>query len=74
LFTRDVIGGELSQSFEDESGEFIVLANADAQFSLWPAFRDPPVGWAVAGPRGTRQACVGWIEERWVQTARKAIR
>jgi MbtH protein len=57
------IGGDLSNPFEDESGDFIVLMNAEEQFSLWPAFRDPPAGWVVVRPAAKRQTCVDWIEE-----------
>jgi MbtH protein len=71
---RDVTGDDLSNPFEDESDEFIVLANAEEQFSLWPAFRAPPAGWTVAWPGGTLQACVDWIEERLANAAHKAVR
>lgn len=45
--------------------EFCVLVNAEGQHSLWPAFREPPPGWSLIGPRGARQSCLQWIEAHW---------
>lgn len=50
----------------EEQEEFCVLVNAEGQHSLWPAFREPPLGWTATGPRGARQACLEWIEAHWV--------
>jgi hypothetical protein len=30
--------------FDDEEGNFLVLINAEEQFSLWPSFIDIPAG------------------------------
>lgn len=48
-----------------ETGEFLVLVNDEGQYSLWPAFREPPVGWRRAAVSGVRQACLDWIEANW---------
>lgn len=55
----------MTNPFEDENGEYLVLVNHEGQYSLWPAFLDVPAGWTVTGPRGKRSACLTWIDEHW---------
>ncbi|ALJ38391.1 MbtH family protein (plasmid) [Azospirillum brasilense] len=51
--------------FDDERHDFLALANAAGQFSLWPCFAAVPEGWtAVFGPAG-RAACLDHIEAAW---------
>jgi len=49
----------------DTQDDFCVLVNSAGQHSLWPAFREPPGGWTLTGPRGVRQVCLQWIEAHW---------
>jgi MbtH protein len=55
----------MGNPFDSDAGEFLVLVNAEGQHSLWPSFRTPPSGWNVAEIRGSRLACLAWIEEHW---------
>jgi MbtH protein len=52
----------MANPFEDENGEYTVLANAQMQYSLWPGFLEVPVGWAAIGTRGKRRNCLDWID------------
>ena len=55
----------MTNPFDDENGEFIVLVNDEGQYSLWPTFRDVPDGWSAVGPRGARALCLEYIESNW---------
>jgi uncharacterized protein YbdZ (MbtH family) len=55
----------MTNPFDDENGEFIVLVNDEGQYSLWPTFRDVPDGWSTVGPRGARALCLEYIESNW---------
>ena len=55
----------MTNPFDDEEGEFLVLVNDEGQHSLWPVQFDIPEGWNQTGPRGTRQACLQWVDEIW---------
>jgi MbtH protein len=55
----------MSNPFENENGDYLVLVNDEGQYSLWPAFLDVPFGWKTTGPHGTRSACIGWIDKNW---------
>jgi MbtH protein len=55
----------MTNPFDDENSEFIVLVNEELQYSLWPTFREVPAGWTAVGPRGSRKECLDYIEEHW---------
>lgn len=55
----------MTNPFDDENGEFLVLVNAENQYSLWPAHLEIPAGWTVTGPRGKLQICVDWVDRNW---------
>jgi MbtH protein len=55
----------MTNPFEDEEAEYLVLVNEEGQYSLWPAVLDIPLGWTATGPRGLRKVCLAWIDENW---------
>lgn len=59
---------------EDENGEYVVVANKEEQYSIWPTWREVPNGWIVAGPKGKRKDCLGWIGENWTDMRPKSLR
>lgn len=64
----------MTNPFENEDGEYLVLVNHEEQYSLWPAFRDIPAGWTAVGPRGKRKECLDWIEATWTDMRPKSLR
>jgi len=63
----------MTNPFEDEDGEYLVLVNDEGQYSLWPAFITVPAGWTTVGPRGARAACLTYIEEVWTDMRPKSL-
>lgn len=55
----------MSNPFDDDSAEFLVLVNKENQHSLWPAAIEVPAGWTVAHERDSRQACLDYVEQHW---------
>ena len=55
----------MSNPFDDEEGEFLILVNDEGQHSLWPVQFDIPEGWGQTGPCGARQACLEWVDGNW---------
>jgi MbtH protein len=51
--------------FDDEDGRFLVLTNAEEQYSLWPAGKPVPGGWSVAHPEDSRRASLDFVERNW---------
>ena len=63
----------MSNFFEDENGEYLVLVNAEGQYSLWRTFKAIPAGWTAVGPRGRRTECLAYIEENWTDMRPKSL-
>ena len=63
----------MANPFDNTDGDFLVLVNAERQYSLWPSFKAVPAGWSVTGPRGARQECLAWIEENWTDMRPKSL-
>jgi MbtH protein len=55
----------MSNPFDDDTAEFLVLVNDENQHSLWPAAIEVPAGWTVAHERDSRQACLAYVEQHW---------
>ncbi|MGI5201981.1 MbtH family protein [Spirillospora sp. CA-108201] len=51
--------------FDDPEGTFLVLANAEGQHSLWPAFADVPDGWTIVHGPESRSDCIGYVTDNW---------
>jgi uncharacterized protein YbdZ (MbtH family) len=64
----------MTNPFEDENAEYLVLINDEQQYSLWPAFRDIPAGWRATGPKGKRRECLDWIDKNWTDMRPKSLR
>ena len=60
--------------YTDDDRRYVVVRNEEEQFSLWPADREPPAGWAVAGPTGTRPECLAHIRTVWTDLLPKSLR
>ena len=63
----------MSQFFEDEDGEYLVLINDEGQYSLWRTFKAVPPGWTAVGPRGARKDCLAYIETHWTDMRPKSL-
>ncbi len=60
--------------FEDDNGRFVVLVNDDEQHSIWPTFAEVPEGWTVAFGEHSRQDCLQYVEDTWVDMRPRSLR
>lgn len=63
----------MANPFEVDNAEYLVLVNAENQYSLWPGFREIPGGWNAVGPTGAKQVCLDWIEVHWLDMRPKSL-
>ncbi|HEX8619806.1 MAG TPA: MbtH family protein [Thermoanaerobaculia bacterium] len=63
----------MTDPFENENAEYLVLVNDENQYSLWPAFKEIPAGWAATGPKGNRKVCLDWIEANWTDLRPRSL-
>ena len=61
------------QELQDQALQAVVV-NAEGQYSLWPADREPPKGWEPAGKSGTKAECLAYIEEVWTDMRPRSLR
>jgi MbtH protein len=63
----------MTNPFDDNDGVFLVLVNADGQYSLWPQFAAVPAGWnSVLGP-DSRARCLKYIQENWTDMRPRSL-
>ncbi|MCM3259262.1 MbtH family protein [Paenibacillus lautus] len=63
----------MTNPFEQADGKFLVLMNHEGQYSLWPAFAAIPAGWNQVLGLGTREECVAYINENWVDLRPRSL-
>jgi MbtH protein len=63
----------MSNPFENEDGEYLVLVNDEGQHSLWPGFADIPAGWTPAHGPDSRSACLDYVERNWTDMRPRSL-
>ncbi|MGW1545226.1 MbtH family protein [Streptomyces sp. NPDC002309] len=63
----------MTNPFEDQDANYLVLKNEEGQFSLWPTFVDVPAGWESVYGEAARQACLDFIENTWTDMRPKSL-
>lgn len=53
---------------------YFVVENGEAQFSIWPSYRDVPPGWVVRGDAAPKDQCLEFIREHWVDMRPRSLR
>jgi MbtH protein len=59
---------------EDDRTVYRVVRNQEEQYSIWRADRENPLGWQDAGPRGTKEECLAYIERVWTDMRPLSLR
>ncbi|WP_437334475.1 MbtH family protein [Sorangium sp. So ce394] len=51
-----------------------VVVNHEEQYSIWPEYRENPLGWRDAGKTGTKAECLDHIKEAWTDMRPLSLR
>ena len=51
-----------------------VVVNHEEQYSIWPADRQNALGWKDAGRAGTKEECLAYIKEVWIDMRPLSLR
>jgi MbtH protein len=54
--------------------EYLVVVNHEEQYSIWPTFKDIPLGWKDAGVAGSKEDCLAHIEKVWTDIRPLSVR
>ncbi len=58
----------------EEREQYVVVMNHEDQYSIWWTDADTPAGWEVAGPTGSREECLAYIDEVWTDMRPRSLR
>jgi MbtH protein len=58
----------------DDNRSYRVVVNHEEQYSIWTTDRDLPRGWKEAGKQGSKQECLDFIKEVWVDMRPLSLR
>jgi MbtH protein len=53
---------------------YTVLINHEEQYSIWPEFKDVPLGWKAVGKTGPKQDCLDYVKEVWTDMRPLSLR
>jgi MbtH protein len=56
------------------NSEFKVVVNHEEQYSIWPAGRQPPLGWREVGKNGSKEECLAYIKAVWTDMRPLSLR
>ena len=59
---------------QEDTTPYKVVVNHEEQYSIWPAYRDNPLGWRDAGKAGTKTECLDYIAEVWTDMRPLSLR
>jgi MbtH protein len=59
---------------EDDNSNYVVLRNAEEQYSLWSDSLKVPDGWQVVAGPAPRAECLARIEELWTDMRPLSLR
>lgn len=51
-----------------------VVVNHEEQYSIWPEYRENPLGWRDAGKVGSKAECLDHIEKVWTDMRPLSLR
>lgn len=55
----------MTNPFEDDGSQYLVLVNDENQHSLWPAWIEVPAGWSAVHGEDSWQGCLDYVEANW---------
>ena len=75
---KSILKGELKMSWNDFDKEdttiYKVVVNHEEQFSIWPEYKENPLGWKDAGMVGTRVETLAYIKDVWTDMRPLSLR
>lgn len=64
----------MTNPFDDEQNDFLVLVNDEQQHCVWPSFAEVPAGWNVALAAAPRAEALAYITSNWTDLRPRSLR
>jgi len=71
--SKESIMGLQDQDREDTT-IYKVVVNHEEQYSIWPEYKEIPLGWNDVGKGGLKQECLAYIKEVWTDMRPLSLR
>lgn len=63
----------MTNPFEDETADYIVLINDEAQHSIWPVSVNVPDGWEKAFGPSRKPECLAYVDKNWTDMRPRSL-
>jgi MbtH protein len=64
----------MNREEQEDTTIYSVVVNHEEQYSIWPAHREPPLGWRKVEKEGLKEECLTYIEEVWTDMRPLSLR
>lgn len=65
----------MSRSEEEEDNTiYRVVVNHEEQYSIWPEWKELPLGWTAVGTTGPKSECLAYIKSVWTDMRPLSLR
>lgn len=64
----------MSKNDSEDTTVYKVVVNHEDQYSIWPIYRELPLGWKDAGKSGSKEECFDYIREVWIDMRPLSLR
>jgi MbtH protein len=65
---------KVSREEKEDNMVFKVVINHEEQYSIWPADKENALGWVDAGKTGTKDECLSYIKDVWIDMRPLSLR
>ena len=59
---------------KEDATIYKAVVNHEEQYSLWPAERENALGWMDTGKQGSKEECLAYVKEIWVDMRPLSLR
>ncbi|HEV3036995.1 MAG TPA: MbtH family NRPS accessory protein [Candidatus Angelobacter sp.] len=59
---------------KEDTTIYKVVVNLEEQYSIWPDYKDLPLGWKYTGKTGAKAECLAYIKEVWTDMRPLSLR
>jgi uncharacterized protein YbdZ (MbtH family) len=64
----------LSETDREDTTVYKVVVNHEEQYSIWPIYKEIPLGWKEVGKSGQKSECLDYIKEVWTDMRPLSLR
>jgi MbtH protein len=64
----------MNRDEKEDTTTYKVVVNDEAQYSIWPAQKENPLGWTDKGKIGSKSECLAYINEAWTDMRPLSLR